>query len=95
MCKINNEIIARFNKSDIDEAQREVILQEYYEEMERSEAGCRMIVNAADIMVENPATDSTTLGRIKRMSNIFSQEELDNKIGLLIDVVFSGGAASA
>ncbi len=91
----NNEIIRRFNDSAIDEVQREIILQEYYDEMERSEAGCMEIINAADIMVENPATDSSTLGRIKRMSNIFSQDELDDKIGLLIDVIFSRGAASA
>ena len=54
-----------------------------------------MLLRAAEILVDNPATDSTALGRIRRLSNIFSQDELDEKIGLLVDVIFSRGGISA
>ncbi len=53
------------------------------------------ILEAAEMCVENPAIDHTALGRIKRMSNIFSEDELNTKIGLLVDVIFTQGVLSA
>ncbi len=73
----------------------DMIIQELAEEMEQSDMEYRAILKAAELFVENPATDDTVLGRIKRMSNVFSQEELDEKISLLIDVIFTKGTISA
>ena len=90
---VHEEVIKIVEKKEVT-GESDMIIQELAEEMEQSDIEYRAILKAAEVIVENPATDDTVLGRIKRMSNVFSQEELDEKIGLLIDVIFAKGSVS-
>ena len=83
------EEVIRIVAASGDTPQREEIMWELSAEIEQNDREYRALLRAAETLVDNPATDSTTLGRIKRLSNIFSPEELDEKVGLLMDVIFS------
>ncbi len=88
------EVIKFVEEKEVN-AKSDAILQRLAQEMEQDENEYQAILEAADEFVKNPAIDMTSLGRIKRMSNIFSQDELDGKIGLLVDVIFANGAMPA
>ena len=83
------EEVIRIVAASGDTPQREEIMWELSAEIEQNDREYRALLRAAETLVDNPATDSTALGRIKRLSNIFSPEELDEKVGLLMDVIFS------
>lgn len=93
MCRY--EEVIRIVESKEVSVESDRVIQRLAEEMEQQDSHYDAILEAAELCVENPEIDNTALGRIKRMSNIFSEDELNEKIGLIIDVVFSKGAVVA
>lgn len=80
------KVISMVEECEIND-KSDKIIQMLGEEMESKRRG-RAMLKAAKYIVKNPETDISPLGKLQRLSGLIPEQELDRRVGLIVDILF-------